>query len=618
MTRVRAYRYEKTGTLIGSYVGGIMMKGDALADTLEIDVRDGGYESDVSDYTVGGYLIRADGVRVPLTGTIDKNIVRVPLSEHCYAIGGGFVAFVRLIKGGERVTILRVSGYVETDGDGPLLDPENIIPSLEELLAQLDELERATAAAQDAAAKIDGMTVSATSSSTAGAAISERNGVKHISFALPRGEAGPAGTAGVSPTVSVSAITGGHRVTITDANGTKTFDVLDGTGSGDGGLPWLIGTTEEITPTQVQEALTLKRNVMISYANADVGTIAFTNFTVLTDFGAVFASLTGALNPGYPICFALFGVLASNEWNVSMEFLASADAIPRALPNPYGLYFRDSAGSIVAFHDGSIATDVTIPDKLPNPNALTFAGAATGSYDGSSAVEITIPEVAGKDGYTPVKGVDYWTDADQESVVQQVIAALGTPVYGWVDDDNTIILNGNLTSDTYTIMYEDAEGNLTYIGTINGGDTVSFINRLREATDANGSIYNGKGWKENVRISVSGGFTETAHDGTMLTGFIPVRAGDIIRLKNVAMPPTTSDYKSAAYSFDSNKTGITNTNITSDTGDTFGVVIEDGNVVQFTVSAHFFGGDASGSGYLRINAERFTNSSIITVNQEIT
>lgn len=32
-----------------------------------------------------------------------------------------------------------------------------------------------------------------------------------------------------------------------------------------------------------------------------------------------------------------------------------------------------------------------IPDKLPNPNALTFTGAVTGSYDGSSAVTVEIP-----------------------------------------------------------------------------------------------------------------------------------------------------------------------------------------------------------------------------------
>lgn len=39
---------------------------------------------------------------------------------------------------------------------------------------------------------------------------------------------GPQGGDGTSPTVSVTDITGGHRVTITDANGTRSFDVMDG------------------------------------------------------------------------------------------------------------------------------------------------------------------------------------------------------------------------------------------------------------------------------------------------------------------------------------------------------------------------------------------------------
>lgn len=38
---------------------------------------------------------------------------------------------------------------------------------------------------------------------------------------------------GVSPVVAVSAIPGGHRVTVTDAGGTQYFDVMDGEGSGD-------------------------------------------------------------------------------------------------------------------------------------------------------------------------------------------------------------------------------------------------------------------------------------------------------------------------------------------------------------------------------------------------
>ena len=50
------------------------------------------------------------------------------------------------------------------------------------------------------------------------------------------GAPGQPGEDGVSPTVTVTDITGGHRVTITDATGTDTFDVMDGS-KGDPGTP---------------------------------------------------------------------------------------------------------------------------------------------------------------------------------------------------------------------------------------------------------------------------------------------------------------------------------------------------------------------------------------------
>ena len=44
-----------------------------------------------------------------------------------------------------------------------------------------------------------------------------------------RGERGLTGQDGISPTVTITPITGGHRITITDKDGTKTADVMDGT-----------------------------------------------------------------------------------------------------------------------------------------------------------------------------------------------------------------------------------------------------------------------------------------------------------------------------------------------------------------------------------------------------
>jgi hypothetical protein len=49
------------------------------------------------------------------------------------------------------------------------------------------------------------------------------------------GQTGPAGADGVSPSVTIASITGGHRVTITDAThpSGQSFDVMNGSGTGD-------------------------------------------------------------------------------------------------------------------------------------------------------------------------------------------------------------------------------------------------------------------------------------------------------------------------------------------------------------------------------------------------
>jgi hypothetical protein len=66
------------------------------------------------------------------------------------------------------------------------------------------------------------------------------------------GAPGPAGADGFSPTVSVTDITGGHRVTVTDADGPHTFDVMDGedgTGGGTDGVSSFNGRTGAVAPS---------------------------------------------------------------------------------------------------------------------------------------------------------------------------------------------------------------------------------------------------------------------------------------------------------------------------------------------------------------------------------
>ena len=68
----------------------------------------------------------------------------------------------------------------------------------------------------------------------------------------PQGPKGADGTDGVSPTVTVTDINGGHRVTIMDATGTKTFDVMDGAQEISEAVKQYLGTymyVGEIEPT---------------------------------------------------------------------------------------------------------------------------------------------------------------------------------------------------------------------------------------------------------------------------------------------------------------------------------------------------------------------------------
>lgn len=143
------------------------------------------------------------------------------------------------------------------------------------------------------------------------------------------GRDGKDGKDGYSPKVTVEAITGGHRVTITDATGTKYFDVLDGAeGSGGSGSAGADGYSPTVTVTEIS----VGHRVSITDVN---GTKTF-------------------------------------------DVLDGADGAQ----GPQG------------------------------PQGETGATGATGP--------------AGADGYTPVRGTDYWTASDQEQIVSDVLAALPT------------------------------------------------------------------------------------------------------------------------------------------------------------------------------------------------
>lgn len=172
---------------------------------------------------VSGYFIRyCDNATISLTGEAAGNTVSVTLKKSCYNRSGQFALIIKAISGDVTSTVFYGEGTMLASSTDTILDEENVIPSISDLLNQIATIEAATkaagtaagnanAAAQSAstaAAKIDGMTVSASSSTTAGATISEKNGVKHIAFSLPKGEKGDKGDPGTIENVTITSIDG--------------------------------------------------------------------------------------------------------------------------------------------------------------------------------------------------------------------------------------------------------------------------------------------------------------------------------------------------------------------------------------------------------------------------
>ena len=124
---------------------------------------------------------------------------------------------------------------------------------------------------------------------------------------------------------------------------------------------------------------------------------------------------------------------------------------------------------------------------------------------------VDIPLGKGADGYTPVKGVDYYTEEDKNEIVQRVIETLGgNPIFGYVDSDNNIVVSGNLSDGSYILKYENEDGSYTDIGTLDIGENV-VVNLLATALtpDDITTIFDGKGYKNGCYASAAEPFYNT-------------------------------------------------------------------------------------------------------------
>ena len=222
------------------------------------------------------------------------------------------------------------------------------------------------------------------------------------------------------------------------------------------------------------------------------------------------------------------------------------------------------------------------------------------------------------------------SEIDKNNIVSEIIDLLGgAPISGTVQADKTIKLKGILGDGTYTFVYEDEDGTITEIGTYEHTyvPEPTYTNILPLAINSDKTPFVGsngeKGYKSGYRLSSSG--TESAEAGKFVTGFIEVRPGCTVYLKNVGWyldASATGKCYVHAYnaSFAKNddyflRDNSSNIGTATDQGD---LAMDDANnLTAIKIGSYLFGPSYTNVKYIRISAHYIGSDSIITINEPI-
>lgn len=102
---------------------------------------------------VTGAVKRLDGRRVVLTGTLSGNAASVVIPAAALAYAGPIGVHIILTVGSQKTTVLKAI-YGVDDTSGAAVDPGELVPDIDDLLAEIETMRQATAAANNAAATV--------------------------------------------------------------------------------------------------------------------------------------------------------------------------------------------------------------------------------------------------------------------------------------------------------------------------------------------------------------------------------------------------------------------------------------------------------------------------------
>ena len=166
----------------------------------------------------------------------------------------------------------------------------------------------------------------------------------HTGPAGPKGDTGPTGADGKS--AYQYAQEGGYTGTETEFAEKLAQEQLT-------------GTTNELTPTQVYEAVSAGIPVKVQYTDSTYGLLSFTAFNIAESL-SVIVSQTIVFYYGMYILAELVGNKSENRWGLNVTTLAQKTDIPTVLPNPNSINI--TVGDTLYSYNGSETVNVVIDD----------------------------------------------------------------------------------------------------------------------------------------------------------------------------------------------------------------------------------------------------------------
>ena len=253
------------------------------------------------------------------------------------------------------------------------------------------------------------------------------------------------------------------------------FDAVWQNSQGGAGLAPLVGTTQTITPSQVLAAIKAGRDIALQYTDSHYGTFVFSAFNATDAVGRLGIVVSNSIIPNWDgLTGTLLGGVEDDLWFFNATNIATKDdvgtAVNEALAQAKASGEFDGADGLTptigdngnwylgetdtgkpsrgdkgadgksayqyAQDGGYTGTETEfaaklaeeMPEALPNPNALTFTGAVTGSYDGSTPVTVEIPS-GGSGGSDAWRLIDHIT-AEDAAISYEIPLQPGAKEYG--------------------------------------------------------------------------------------------------------------------------------------------------------------------------------------------